>query len=335
MRVVTRRDMLHAALALGGAALALPRPARAAGEAATRFTVAPLARVIVDNDYAGDPDGLVALAHQLLAPTTTVRVIASSFLNPAFPLPRAEAGGGAAAGRALAVALAGMIRPPVAPVIAAGAERALDAVDVPRASDAARAIVAEALRDDPMPLYLTCGGPLTNVASALLMEPRIAGRMTVIWIGGGAYPEGGWEYNLASDVRAAQVVLNHSAVPLWQVPQPAYRTCQASIAELEETLGAGGALGAWLLHRFTGTRPDWLKLGGTWPLGDSPLVLATALSSESSDFAERPAPLVGDDLRYASGAGARMIRVYSRIDFRLLWGDWLARLRRAAGPAAP
>ncbi len=53
---------------------------------------------------------------------------------------------------------------------------------------AARAIVAEAMRDDPMPLFVTCGGPLTNVAAALKLEPAIAKRMTLIWIGGGAYP---------------------------------------------------------------------------------------------------------------------------------------------------
>ena len=39
----------------------------------------PLARVIVDNDFAGDPDGLVALAHQLLAPATTSEPTSTSY----------------------------------------------------------------------------------------------------------------------------------------------------------------------------------------------------------------------------------------------------------------
>ncbi|MFO1400856.1 MAG: nucleoside hydrolase, partial [Steroidobacteraceae bacterium] len=262
-----------------------------------------------------------------------LRVVTSSFLNPQFPAPDGKQGATAAAGRALAEAVVAQVRPARRPLIAGGAERALADVAAPQDSAAARAIVAEALREDPLPLYCTCGGPLTNVASALLLEPRIAERMTVVWIGGAGYPQGGWEYNLASDVRAAQVVFNHCNVPLWQVPQPAYRSCQLAIAEMETDFAAAGATGRWLLRQFQGMRPDWLKLGGTWPMGDSPLVLATALSSESSELAERPAPLIADDMRYGEAAGARTIRVYGRIDFRLLLGDFLARLRLHAGAA--
>jgi inosine-uridine nucleoside N-ribohydrolase len=90
-------------------------------------------------------------------------------------------------------------------------------------SDAARAIVAEALREDPLPLYFTCGGPLTNLAMALRMEPRIAKRMTLIWIGGGRYPSGEWEYNLATDIPAARTVIERSRMATWQVPKEAYR----------------------------------------------------------------------------------------------------------------
>lgn len=58
------------------------------------LAVAPHCRVIVDNDYQGDPDGLVALAHHLLSPANRVTVVTSSFLNTRFPVasPRAEHG---------------------------------------------------------------------------------------------------------------------------------------------------------------------------------------------------------------------------------------------------
>lgn len=58
-----------------------------------------------------------------------------------------------------------------------------------------------------MPLFFTCGGPLTNLAAALRIEPAIAQRMTVVWIDGGPYPGGGWEYNLAADLPAARAVI--------------------------------------------------------------------------------------------------------------------------------
>jgi len=94
----------------------------------------------------------------------------------------------------LAQELVGRIGQEHRPLVAAGAS---DFSLGP--SDAARAIAAEALRDDKLPLIVTCGGPLTNIAAALKLEPSIAKRMTLIWIGGGAYPEGGWEYNLMTE----------------------------------------------------------------------------------------------------------------------------------------
>ena len=38
-------------------------------------------RVIVDNDFAGDPDGLFMLTHILLSPSVEVRAIIGSHLN--------------------------------------------------------------------------------------------------------------------------------------------------------------------------------------------------------------------------------------------------------------
>jgi hypothetical protein len=63
--------------------------------------VSPRCRVIVDNDYQGDPDGLVALAHHLLSPSNRVAVITSSFLNPRWPVASPLAEDGAALAREL------------------------------------------------------------------------------------------------------------------------------------------------------------------------------------------------------------------------------------------
>ena len=54
------------------------------GLSANGLAVAPHCRVIVDNDYQGDPDGLVALAHHLLSPANRVTAVTSCFLNHPF-----------------------------------------------------------------------------------------------------------------------------------------------------------------------------------------------------------------------------------------------------------
>lgn len=312
------------------------------------------ARVICDNDYAGDPDGLVELAHHLLSPSVDVRAVLASHLAPgdAFDASGSSAAHGAEAARLIA-ALTGRGDVPVH----AGAEEGLPVDGAPaRLSPAAAAIVEEALRDDPRPLYVTCGGGLTEIATAWLAEPAIAERITaVVWIGGpehddlpgrdgdgpGAPP--GWdgpEYNTAIDLRAAQVVFE-SDLPLWQVPRDAYRQLLVSSAELDVRLRPAGPLGAHLAAALDGARElmagHGQDLGETYDLGDTPLVLLTALQSafqpdtSSSSHVVVPAPRLGDDGRYVPRPDGRPIRVYTRLDVRLAIGDLFAKLERQAG----
>lgn len=60
---------------------------------------------------------------------------------------------------------------------------AIPDMQTPVDSEGAQLIIREAMKNDPRPLYSTFLGPLTDMASALLIEPRIADRCTVIWIG--------------------------------------------------------------------------------------------------------------------------------------------------------
>ena len=70
-----------------------------------------------------------------------------------------------------------------------GSDSTLQDVLTPLESEGAKAIVREAMReDDYSPLYILCGAGLTNIASAYLMEPRIAEHIiAVVWIGGPEY----------------------------------------------------------------------------------------------------------------------------------------------------
>jgi inosine-uridine nucleoside N-ribohydrolase len=120
-----------------------------------------------------------------------------------------------------------------------GASQALPDENTPQPSPGAELIINEAMTSDPRPLFITFLGPLTDIASAYLMEPRISETITVIWIGGGKYPIGGTEYNLSNDVHAANVVFK-SNIPVWQVPQDVYRQVIVSLAELEYRVKPGG-----------------------------------------------------------------------------------------------
>lgn len=87
----------------------------------------------------------------------------------------------------------------------------------PVISDAARDLVRRGMSSDE-PLYVAAIGAATDVASALLLEPRLKDRLTVVWLGGQPLHFGhGREFNLLQDVPAAQVLFS-SGVPLVWIP---------------------------------------------------------------------------------------------------------------------
>ena len=230
-------------------------------------------RVVVDNDFAGDPDGLVGLAHHLLSPTNRVTAITSSFLNPRF----AESATTAEEGVRLAAELVDVVGPAGRPVVVAGAEEAWKPGVRSPASDA---IVAAALEDDDLPLFVVCGGPLTNVAAALEQEPP--SRRGWRWCGSAARsPPRPSSTTGTPTRRPREYVFSRPGLVVHQFPLETYRQCGYSVHELAEDVGTSGRLGAWLWDHYQ-SPPEWMQLGGVWPLGDSPPVLVTALSTESS-----------------------------------------------------
>lgn len=286
-----------------------------------RIPVRSQRRVIVDNDFAGDPDGLLALAHHLLANAATVVAVTTNALpDPMFP-PVARN-----AARVLASDLVrrlGLDEPPVSDDTV---QRFAELSTLPHAAEL---ILTESRRDDRRPLAISCGGPLTNIAAALREDPELAERAEIIWIGGGAFPDGAWEYNLHLDLAAAQFVFNESRARLTVVPQPTYRQCAMSLAEFEDGMRAAGEFGAWLYDCFT-SPPDFIEIGGVWPMGDSPPVLLTALTTESSTLRETTAPWIDDDGLYREHPHPRPLTVLEQVDVRLLFADFFARMRLRA-----
>jgi inosine-uridine nucleoside N-ribohydrolase len=303
-------------------------------------------RVISDNDYSGDPDGVVQLAHHLLSPSVDLRAVVGSELASYDPSYTPTSARDAVVAACEVAELAG--RPDVR--IVEGANAPLQDRSTAQPSPAVDLIVEEAMRDDTtLPLFVTCGGGLTNIASAWLQDRRIAQRLTLVWIGGPEHPELASpletllpaEYNLSIDPLAAQVVFNDSDFDVWQVPRDAYRQVLASRSELLTRLRSAGALGKHLFSALEAIREPLsafgLRIGETFVLGDNPLVLLTALLSSfdpapsSCRWVERPRPSIGPDGLYEPSTSDCTIRIYTDLDCRLLLEDLYAKLRLAAG----
>lgn len=68
------------------------------------------------------------------------------------------------------------------------------------------------------PLYVVAIGAITNVASALLLDPSIAEKIVIVWLGGHArHFHNTKEFNMYQDVAAARVVMQ-SGAPFVQLP---------------------------------------------------------------------------------------------------------------------
>ena len=89
----------------------------------------------------------------------------------------------------------------------------------PVVSDAARDLAERARAYSPEhPLYVVAIGAITNVASAILLEPLVAENTVVVWLGGhGHHFHDTKEFNMMQDYAAARVVMG-SGVPFVHLP---------------------------------------------------------------------------------------------------------------------
>lgn len=298
----------------------------------------PRVRVIIDNDFAGDPDDLVQLAHHVLSPSVSIELIVASHLREGHSASPATADDGVR----VALAVGQRLGVDLSDRVVAGANHSLTDRATARPSEAARRIAEVALADDPRPLFYAAGGGLTDLASALLLHPDIAERLTLVWIGGFGHSENpagravGDEYNLSIDLAAAQVAFATPGLDIWQVPRTTYVQCTMSDAEMAMRLAHVGPLGAFLrdevhleMQRFTGPEREVAEV---YVMGDSPLVLLTALTNfwdadaSSCVYEVKPTPLINDSGFYEPQEHARPMRVYTRLDVRLMHEDLFCKI---------
>lgn len=288
-------------------------------------------RMLVYTDCKNEADDQFALAHHVMTPKFIVRGIIGGHFN----LNPQEYGEGhtAAASVAEVHKVLGLMDLEGCYPVVSGAEYPLQDEKTPRESEGARMIIEEAMREDPHPLFIACQGAITDLASAILLEPRICERMTAIWIGGGMYPEGGFEFNCKQDIAAANVVMK-AQMPLWQVPIMVYKQMSVTLAELQWEVKPCGEIGRYLFEQMVAfnkkaaSDPHWPH-GEIWGLGDSPTIGVLLEESEKTDiFDEVEAPTIDyEDMHYSFDGTNRKIRVYRQLNPRTTLSDFYAKLK--------
>ena len=288
-------------------------------------------RAIIDTDAKNEADDQFAIVHGLLSPSLDVRGIIPAH----FGIRRTDRS--QAESREEVELLLDLLGLQGQVVVADGAASAMVDETTPVDSPGARLIIEEsrlATPDDP--LHVAFLGPLTDMASAILLDPDVVRRpVVVIWIGGVGYggveTYPGVEFNLSNDIASANVVFG-SGVEIWQVPSNVYSSVSVGYAELEEKIGDAGPLGEYLIQQLV----EWNTTHHPEPiesrsLGDSPAI-ALMLYPRGGTFRTVPAPRFGAEGHYLPGTG-HPVRVCEAVDVRFLLEDVFAKIRRAARAA--
>ena len=285
-------------------------------------------RVILNTDAKNEADDQFAIVHALLSPTLDMRgLIAAHFGTRRSQRSMEES-------REEIELLLSLMDRTGKVTVANGATTGLVDEHTPQDSPGARLIIEESLLASPDdPLFVAFLGPLTDMASAILLDPAIISRdVVVIWIGGVGYgglaAGPGIEFNLSNDIAGANVVFN-SGITLWQVPSSVYSMVSVGYAELDEKIGQAGPLGEYLIRQLR----EWNDTYHREPiesrsLGDSPAI-SHMLYPQGGTFRIIPAPRFGAEGHYLPGSG-HPIRVCESVDVRFLLEDMFAKIRKFA-----
>lgn len=203
----------------------------------------------------------------------------------------------------------------------------LPTADEPLDSPAARNLVERAVSERSGPLYVVAIGAITNVASALLLEPELVNRIVVVWLGGHPHE---WptarEFNLLQDVHAARVVLD-SGAPFVHVPcKNVAQFLRTTVPELKEHIAGRNALCDFLFERFCAHHDDhfaWAK--ELWDVSAvawlvNPAWVPTALVHS---------PILTDQLTWSTDPRRHFIRVATDCNRNAIFADMFRKLQSA------
>jgi len=146
-----------------------------------------------------------------------------------------------------------------------GSDSFLESESEPVISDAAKDLAERANAYSPeAPLYVVAIGAITNVASAILINPKVADNTVVVWLGGHAHHyHDTKEFNMKQDIAAARVVMG-CGVPFVQLPcNGVVSEFRVSKPELEYWLKGKNDLADYLAVN-TVNEADGYALGKPW-----------------------------------------------------------------------
>lgn len=218
-------------------------------------------------------------------------------------------------------------------IVYKGSRNYLTDENTPVESDAAKYLAELASQYTPEnPLYIVAIGVITNVASAILMNPDMIENTVIVWLGGTAHHVGhSSEYNMFQDIAAARVVMS-CGVPMVQLPCEGVVTeFRTNRYELEHWLSGKNKLCDYLVEHTVEAAESYAA-GTAWSRVIWDVTAVAWLMNEEDKFMTAElvrSPIPEYDHHYAFSNKRHFIKYVNRIKRDELFTDLFARLAEA------
>ncbi len=206
-----------------------------------------------------------------------------------------------------------------------GSSAYFPAADTPIESDAARDLVERAHNDRTGVLYVVAIGAITNVASALLLDPTIRERIVVVWLGGHPYY---WhtaiEFNLKQDLLASQLLFK-CGVPLVHVPcKNVAEHLTTTIPELSHFLKGKNSLCDYLFNAAKEYIEERDRISkAIWDVS----TIAWLRNPEWVRSSLHPSPLLTSDFTWSITSSSALVRTAYDLDRDAIFRDLFTKLQ--------
>jgi len=282
-------------------------------------------RMVLDTDTYNEVDDQFALAYALLSPEKIEleAIYAAPFKNSR----STSAGDGMEKSYQEILRLLKFMDKSSDEFAFRGSDSYLNDVSKPIESDAAKDLIGKAMASSPEdPLYVVPVGCITNIASAILLEPEIINNIVVVWLGGNGLD---WphqrEFNLVQDVLAAQVVFN-SGVPFVVLPtRPVISHFHTTIPELKHYLEGKNELSDYLYDivvEYSHGREAWSKV-----IWDATAVAWLINPSWVPTHVEH-SPILTDQVTYSKDHSRHFIRMAYGVNRDAIFKDLFEKLAK-------
>jgi purine nucleosidase len=200
--------------------------------------------------------------------------------------------------------------------------------DHPYRSQAALDLVERAMIASDKPLYVVAIGAITNVASAILIEPGIIEHIVVVWLGGHArhWPHTR-EFNLRQDIQAARLVFD-CGVPLVRIPCLGVAShLLTTRPEIECYVQGRGGIGNYLAEIFEAYHVDhYARSKVIWDVA----AIAYLINADWVPTDLVHSPIVTDQVTWSFDPSRHLIRCARSVDRDAIFGDLFAKLEHHA-----